>query len=85
MNKKIKPLKITINNQKYLFEIIKKYPKIKSGRKNYHHYYIRILKNILLTTYFNTNIKDIKKIFLNKLSFGYNKTSVKINLSKKNN
>ena len=38
MNKKIKPLKIEINNQKYLHKIIKEYPKIKSGRKNYYNH-----------------------------------------------
>ena len=84
MNKKIKPLKIEINNQKYLYKIIKEYPKIKSGRKNYYDHYIRVLKNILLINYFEKNINDIDKIFFNKLTFNYNKKSIKINLDKKN-
>ena len=84
MNKKIKPIRIEINDQKYLYKIIEEYPKIKSGRKNYHDHYIRVLKNILLTDFFEKNIDDTKKIFLNKLNFKYNKTSIKIDLDKKN-
>ena len=52
MNKKFKSLKVEINNQIYLNKIMKQYPKIKSGRKNYHDHYIRVLKNILLTDFF---------------------------------
>ena len=84
MNKKIKPLKIEINNQKYLHKIIREYPKIKSRRKNYYDHYIRVLKNILLTNFFEKNIDDPEKIFLNKLSFSYNKKFLKINLDRKN-
>ena len=85
MGNKIKPLKIALNNQKYLYEIIKKYPNIKSGRKNYYDHYIRVLKNILLINYFENNIDDTEKIFLNKFYFNYNKTSIKINLKKNKN
>ena len=46
MYKKI--IKLKIHNQKYLKEIIKKYPSINSGRKNYYTHYLRVLKNILL-------------------------------------
>ena len=84
MNKKIKPLKIEINNQKYLHKIIREYPKIKSGRKNYYDHYIRVLKNILLTNFFEKNINDAEKIFLNKFNFSYNKKFLKINLDRKN-
>ena len=84
MNKKIKPLKIEINNQKYLHKIIREYPKIKSGRKNYYDHYIRVLKNILLTNFFEKNIDDAEKIFLNKFNFSYNKNFLKINLDRKN-
>ena len=84
MNKKIKPLKIEINNQKYLNKIIKEYPKIKSGRKNYYNHYIRVLKNILLTNFFEKNIDDAEKIFLNKFNFSYNKNFLEINLDRKN-
>ena len=82
MGNKIKPLKIAINNQKYLYEIIKKYPNIKSGRKNYYNHYIRVLKNILLINYFENNIDDAEKIFLNEFYFNCDKTSIKINLKK---
>ena len=84
MDKKIKPLRLEINDQKYLYEIIRQHPEIKSGRKNYHNHYIRVLKNILLTYFFEEKIDDSEKIFLNKLNFNYNKTYIKINLDKKN-
>ena len=84
MNKKIKPIRIEINDQKYLYKIIEEYPKIKSGRKNYHDHYIRVLKNILLTDFFEKNIDDTEKIFLEKFNINYNKKSIKINLVKKN-
>ena len=83
MNKKIKPIEIAINDQKYLYKIIKEYPKIKSGRKNYYDHYIRVLKNILLTSFFEKNIDNAEKIFLEKFNINYNKTSIKINLGKK--
>tara|TARA_B110001454_G_C12485478_1_gene336183 strand:+ start:134 stop:307 length:174 start_codon:yes stop_codon:yes gene_type:complete len=35
--------------KKYLIEIIKEFPSIKSGRKNYIHFERRINKNIFLT------------------------------------
>ena len=79
---KKKPLKVSINNQNYLYEIIRKYPNIKSGRKIYHGHYIRVLKNILLTNFFENNIDDMEKIFLNKFYFNCDKTSIKINLKK---
>ena len=84
MDKKINPLRLEINDQKYLYEIIREHPKIKSGRKNYHNHYIRVLKNILLTNFFEEKIDDPEIIFLNKFNFNYNKTSIKINLDKKN-
>ena len=84
MNKKIKPIRIEINDQKYLYKLIKEYPKIKSGRKNYYSHYVRVLKNLLLTNFFKKNIDDTEKIFSNKFKFNYNKTSIKINLDKKN-
>ena len=62
MKKKIKSVEIRINDQDYLNRIIKHYPKIKSGRKNYYDHYIRILKNVLLTKFFTQNINDIEVI-----------------------
>ena len=84
MNKNFKSLKANIKDQSYLNKITKQYPKIKSGRKNYYNHYIRVLKNILLTKFFERNINDIEKIFLNKLYFKYNKKSIKIESDKKN-
>ena len=84
MNIKIRPLRIEINDQKYLYKIIRKYPKIKSGRKNYYNHYIRVLKNILLTNFFEKNIDNAEKIFLSKFNFNYKKTSIEINLKKNN-
>ena len=83
MNKKIKPLKIEINNQIYLNKIMEQYPKIKSGRKNYYDHYIRVLKNILLTNIFEEYIDKTENIFFNKFKFKYNKTSIEISLDKK--
>ena len=36
-------------DQKYLYDILRYYPNIGSGRKNYSAHYKRILKNILLS------------------------------------
>ena len=76
----MKSLKIKINNQNYIYEIINNYPKIKSGRKNYYDHYIRILKNILLTKFFTSNINETNEMFFNKFNYKINKTLIKINL-----
>ena len=54
--------KISINkmNQYYLIEILKKYPKINSGRKNYKTQYKRVLKNILMSKAYNELSKSTK-------------------------
>ena len=54
--------KISINkmNQHYLIEILKKYPGINSGRKNYKTQYIRVLKNILMSKAYNVLSKSKK-------------------------
>ena len=57
-------IKIKKNNQEYVNDLIKKYPKIKSGRKNYKKHYYRILTNILLSKGFNNLSKE--KFFLSK-------------------
>ena len=51
----MKYLKITQkkNNQKYIENLLKKYPQIGSGRKKYSEHYIRTLKNLLLTKAFD--------------------------------
>ena len=42
-------------NQKYLYDIIRCYPDIRSGRKKYSFYYKRILKNIFLSKIYTKN------------------------------
>ena len=72
----MKYLKITQkkNNQKYIKNLLKKYPNIGSGRKKYSDHYIRTLKNLLLTKAFNlfqkeeniSNYFNHRFIFINK-------------------
>ena len=56
-------------DQKYLYDILRYYPNIGSGRKNYSSHYKRILKNILLSKIYaknktldNTNLCRLKLI-----------------------
>ena len=56
-----------VAHQDYLNKIINKYPEIKSGRKNYHDHYIRVLKNTLLTKFFTQKTPSSK--FLTKCKF----------------
>ena len=42
-------------DQKYLYDILRYYPNIGSGRKNYSAHYKRILKNILLSKIYAKN------------------------------
>ena len=42
-------------DQKYLYDILRYYPNIGSGRKNYSAHYKRILKNILLSKIYTKN------------------------------
>ncbi len=42
-------------DQKYLYDIIRCHPNIRSGRKNYSSHYKRILKNILLSKIYAKN------------------------------
>ncbi len=61
--------KIEITNQYYLKDLLKKYPSLKSGRKNYNNYYIRVLKNILMIKFFHLNKNHKKDIILDKFKF----------------
>ena len=58
----MKYLKITQkkNNQKYIENLLKTYPKISSGRTKYAKHYTRILKNLLLTKAFDLLQKEGK-------------------------
>ena len=49
-------------DQKYLYDIIRCRPNIRSGRKNYSSHYKRILKNILLSKIYSNNKTLNKKI-----------------------
>ena len=52
-------------DQKYLYDILKYYPNIGSGRKNYSAHYKRIIKNIFLSKIYAKNkTLSNKKIFL---------------------
>ena len=52
-------------DQKYLHNILRYYPSIGSGRKNYSAHYKRILKNIFLSKIYAKNkILSNKKLFL---------------------
>ena len=52
-------------DQKYLYDILRYYPNIGSGRKNYSAHYKRILKNILLSKIYAKNkILNNNKFFL---------------------
>ena len=42
-------------DQKYLYDILRYYPNIGSGRKNYSIHYKRILKNIFLSKIYTKN------------------------------
>tara|TARA_B100001013_G_C24599563_1_gene438206 strand:- start:860 stop:1129 length:270 start_codon:yes stop_codon:yes gene_type:complete len=75
----MKYLKITQkkNNQKYIENLLKTYPKISSGRKKYAEHYTRILKNLLLTKAFDllqkeengSNYFNYRFIFINNKKF----------------
>ena len=68
-----KQIKIKIHEQNYLNLLIKNYPNLKSGRKNYKEQYKRVLKNLLLTKMYNRE-KINQNIFSNKCFF-YTKDS----------
>ena len=53
-------------DQKYLHDILRYYPNIGSGRKNYSAHYKRILKNILLSKIYAEN-KDLNNKNLSRL------------------
>ena len=52
-------------DQKYLYDILRYYPNIGSGRKNYSAHYKRIIKNIFLSKIYAKNkTLSNKKLFL---------------------
>ena len=69
MIKKLNKISLKKIDQSYLQEIIKKYPGINSGRKNYKSQYRRILKNILLTKAYN--LSSINKILDSSKSINF--------------
>ena len=66
--------KISIKKQDQinLLEIIKKYPGINSGRKNYKSQYKRILKNLLMSQAYQVILKRKSSVFFNNSSFKEN-------------
>ena len=73
----MKSLKIEISNPKYMLKLIKNYPTLCSGRKNYKDFDNRIIKNILLTM-LRTKEKNLEKFNKLKPSFIFNKKVAKI-------
>ena len=59
--------KSIITDQNYFYKLLKKYPKIKSGRKNYKDQYERIVRNILLTKIYFKFFKNSNDIFNNRM------------------
>ena len=74
----MKYIKLNLENQKYIKEIILKNSNILSGRKNYKSQYERVLKNILLTKKFkviyNKNISN----FFEPTKFKIGKKNIKL-------
>ena len=68
MYKKHLEIIIKKSNQSYIYELLKKYPRISSGRKNYSQQYSRVLKNLLLSKLYN-KISNKNKYFSNKVFF----------------
>ena len=73
----MKSLKLNKTNNNYINKLIKDYPNLSSGRKNYNEFEKRILKNILLTKLMirKKNLDDFSKI---KVSFIFTKKIAKI-------
>ena len=73
----MKTLKLHITTNNYIDKLIKNYPNLSSGRKNYSEFEKRILKNILLTKLMirKKNLDDFSKI---KVSFIFTKKIAKI-------
>ena len=84
----MKYLKITQkkNNQKYIENLLKKYPQISSGRKKYSKHYIRTLKNLLLTKAFDLLQKDenISNYFNHRFVFSNKKKFITLKIINSN-
>ena len=65
-------ISIKKQDQVYLLEIIKKYPGINSGRKNYKSQYKRILKNLLMSQAYQVILKRKSSVFFSNHSFEEN-------------
>ena len=59
--------KLIIKDQDYFYKLLRQYPRIKSGRKNYKNHYERIIRNILLTKTYFKFFKNPNDIFNNKM------------------
>ena len=65
-------ISIKKQDQVYLLEIIKKYPGINSGRKNYKSQYKRILKNLLMSQAYQVILKRKSAVFFGNYNFKEN-------------
>ena len=80
MVKKLNKISIKKLDQSYLYEIIKEYPGINSGRKNYISHYKRALKNILLSKIYNLSSNNNSELF-KSISFEENNKFLSIKFS----
>jgi len=65
-------ISIKKQDQVYLLEIIKKYPGINSGRKNYKSQYKRILKNLLMSQAYQVILKRKSSVLFSNYNFNEN-------------
>jgi len=72
MEKNFNKISIKKQDQFYLLEIIKKYPGINSGRKNYKSQYKRILKNLLISQAHQVISKRKSSVLFSNYSFKEN-------------
>ena len=79
----MKKISIKKHDQFYLLDIIKKYPGINSGRKNYTFQYKRVLKCILLSQTYELLSKNKNIYFFRNYSFDENGKFYSIKLSQK--
>ena len=81
MLKNLDTISFKKQNQFYLQDIIKKYPGINSGRKNYKTQYKRVLKNILIAQAYSKLSKNKSFTHFKNCKFEENKKYLKIKLS----
>lgn len=82
---KIEKSNINKIDQSYLYLLLRKYPYLSSGRKNYKKQYSRVLKNILLAKTYSSLSNKNGDFICNNYIFKEKKRSVSIYLKNKKN